>query len=545
MLPTGSTYEEIRRAFEWRIPERYNIGRDIADRQAPDAPALIYRTEDGTVERFTFGDIARASNRFANLLTASGLGREDRVAILLPQRPETAIAHAAIYKAGMIAIPLFTLFAEEALVYRLQNSGASAVVTDEGGLAKIRAFRDRLPELRHVFVTDMEADGDGFVALGPALERASDRFEIVDTMADDPALIIYTSGTTGPPKGALHAHRVLLGHLPGVELPNNFFPQKGDLFWTPADWAWIGGLIDVLLPSWHHGIPVLAYRARKFDPEEAFRLMQEHEVRNVFLPPTALKLMRQVEAPRERFRYQLRSLASGGETLGTELLDWGRETFGLTINEFYGQTECNLVVGNCADVMEVRPGSMGRAIPGHEVAVVDDDGNPLPDGTQGNIAVRKGDPVMFLRYWNNQEATEKKFAGDWLLTGDQGIRDVDGYFWYVGRDDDVITSAGYRIGPGEIEDCLVGHPAVAMAAVIGVPDPLRTQAVKAYIVLKDGVDGTDALATEIQEHVKSRLAAHEYPRHVAFVAELPLTTTGKIVRKDLRALHAAEAGEPE
>jgi acetyl-CoA synthetase len=542
MLPTGSTYEEICQNFAWQIPERYNIGRDIADRQDPAAPALIYRTEDGTVERFSFGDIARASNRLANLLTASGLGRADRVAILLPQRPETAFAHAAIYKAGMIAIPLFTLFAEEALVYRLRNSGAAAVVTDEGGLAKIRTFRDQLPELRHVFVTDVTTGGDGFIALAPALERASESFEIVDTKADDPALIIYTSGTTGPPKGALHAHRVLLGHLPGVEYPNNFFPKQGDLFWTPADWAWIGGLIDVLLPSWHHGVPVLAYRARKFDPEEAFWLMQEHGVRNAFLPPTALKLMRQVENPRQRFRYDMRSVASGGETLGTELLDWGRETFGLTINEFYGQTECTLVVGNCAETVEVRPGSMGRAIPGHEVSVVDDAGNPLPDGTQGNIAVRKGDPVMFLEYWNNPDATEKKFAGDWLLTGDQGIRDVDGYFWYVGRDDDVITSAGYRIGPGEIEDCLVGHPAVAMAAVIGVPDPLRTQAVKAYIVLKDGVAGTEDLAKQIQEHVKSRLAAHEYPRHVAFVTELPMTTTGKIVRKDLRALHDAGTG---
>ena len=296
----------------------------------------------------------------------------------------------------------------------------------------------------------------------------------------------------------------------------------------------------MLLPAWHHGVPVLAYRARKFDPEEAFWLMQEHGVRNSFLPPTALKLMRQVDRPRERFSYDMRSVVSGGETLGAELLDWGRETFGLTINEFYGQTECNVVVGNCADVMEVRPGAMGRAIPGHDVAIVDNDGNLLPDGTQGNVGIAKGDPVMFLQYWNNPEATEKKYAGGWLLTGDQAVRDADGYFWYVGRDDDVITSAGYRIGPGEIEDCLVGHPAVAMAAGIGVPDPLRTQAVKAFIVLKDGLVGDDALAKGIQEHVKTRLAAHEYPRHVAFVDALPMTTTGKIVRKDLRALHDAE-----
>ena len=544
MLPGGGTYEDICTAFEWVIPERYNIGRDIADRQNPDALALIYRTGDGAVARFSFGDIAKASNRFANVLTASGITRGDRVAILLPQRPETAIAHTAIYKAGMIAVPLFTLFAEEALVYRLANSGATAVVTDEATLLKIREFRDRVPALRHIFVTDVAADGDDFTAFAPALERASDRFEIVNTKAEDPALIIYTSGTTGPPKGALHAHRVLLGHLPGVEFPNRLFPKPGDLFWTPADWAWIGGLIDVLLPAWHHGVPVLAHRARKFDPEEAFWLLQEHGVRNSFLPPTALKLMRQVESPRHRFRYDVRSVVSGGETLGAELLEWGRETFGLTINEFYGQTECNVVVGNCADVMEVRPGAMGRAIPGHDVAIVDADGNLLPDGSQGNVAIAKGDPVMFLEYWNNPEATAQKFAGDWLLTGDQAIRDKEGYFWYVGRDDDVITSAGYRIGPGEIEDCLVGHPAVALAAVIGVPDPLRTQAVKAFIVLKDGVVGDDTLARDIQNYVKTRLAAHEYPRLVAFLDALPMTTTGKIVRKDLRALHDAE-GEAE
>tara|TARA_R110001599_G_scaffold203414_2_gene400561 strand:- start:2254 stop:3888 length:1635 start_codon:yes stop_codon:yes gene_type:complete len=540
MLPNGSTYDDIRDAFEWRIPERYNIGRDIADRQKPDALALIYRTEEGTIDRYSFGDITKTSGRFANVLEASGIKRGDRVAILLPQRPETAFAHTAIYKAGMIAVPLFALFAEEALVYRLVNSGATAVVTDEPGLAKIRSFRDQVPALRHIFVTDVTAGGDDFTAFTPALERASDSFEAVDTRADDPALIIYTSGTTGPPKGALHAHRVLLGHLPGVEFSNRMFPKPGDLFWTPADWAWIGGLIDVLLPAWHHGVPVLAYRARKFDPEEAFWLMQEHGVRNSFLPPTALKLMRQVERPRECYSYDVRSVVSGGETLGAELLDWGRAVFGLTINEFYGQTECNVVVGNCADVMEVRPGAMGRAVPGHEVGIVDDGGNPLPDGTQGNVGILKGDPVMFLEYWNNPEATERKYAGDWLLTGDQAIRDADGYFWYVGRDDDVITSAGYRIGPGEIEDCLVGHPAVAMAAVIGVPDPLRTQAVKAFIVLKDGIAGDDALAKDIQEHVKTRLAAHEYPRHVSFVDALPMTTTGKIVRKDLRALHEAE-----
>ena len=311
------------------------------------------------------------------------------------------------------------------------------------------------------------------------------------------------------------------------------FPQPGDLFWTPADWAWVGGLLDVLLPSLHHGVPVLAHRMAKFDPEFAFRLMADHGVRNAFLPPTALKMLRAVPDP-ARFGARLRSVGSGGETLGAELLDWGRGAFGLTINEFYGQTECNLVVSSCAGLMPARPGWMGRAVPGHEVAILDAAGNPLPPGEAGTIAVRRPDPVMFLGYWNNPVATAEKFIGDWLLTGDQGVMSEDGWFRFVGRDDDVITSAGYRIGPGEIEDCLLRHPAVAMAAVIGLPDPLRTERVTAVVVPAPGAKADDALAAALQDHVKTRLAAHAYPREVRFVEALPLTATGKVMRGELR-----------
>jgi acetyl-CoA synthetase len=346
-------------------------------------------------------------------------------------------------------------------------------------------------------------------------------------------LIIYTSGTTGSPKGALHGHRVLLGHLPGVEMPQELFPRPGDLFWTPADWAWIGGLLDVLLPSLFHGVPVLAHRMPKFDPEFAFRLMAGHVVRNAFLPPTALKMMRGVAEPR-RFGHALRSIGSGGETLGEELLDWGRGAFGLTINEFYGQTECNLVVSNCAGLMPVKPGSMGRPVPGHDVAVVDAEGRKLPPGERGTIAIRRPDPVMFLGYWNNPAATAAKFHGDWMMTGDQGAMDEDGYVRFVGRDDDVITSAGYRIGPGEVEDCLLRHPAVAMAAVIGLPDDLRTERVTAVIVPKPGAAAGATLGAEIQEFVKRRLAAHLYPRQIEFAESLPLTATGKVMRGVLR-----------
>ena len=369
------------------------------------------------------------------------------------------------------------------------------------------------------------------------MEAASDRFTPVDTLAEDPAIIIYTSGTTGQPKGALHAQRVLLGHLPGVEMPHDFFPQPGDHFWTPADWAWIGGLFDVLLPAWHHGVPVLAYRFRKFDPEEAFSLMARHGVRNVFLPPTALKLMRQIPQPRQRFPFALRTVGSGGETLGPELLDWGREHLGVTVNEFYGQTECNLIVANCAALMAPRPGSMGRAVPGHDVVVLDDRGNVAHAGIEGEIAVRRPDPVMFLRYWNNREATDKKFLGDWLLTGDRCRQDDEGHFWFVGRADDVITTAGYRVGPGEIEECLMKHPAVALAAAVGIPDPLRTEVIKAFIVLKATYAPSEGLATEIQEFVKRQLAAHEYPRLLEFVDTLPMTATGKIMRGELRLSH--------
>ena len=507
------------------------MGVDVCDRHAEDPSrlALIVENDDGSIRRYTFRELRARSNQLANVLAAHDLVPGDRVAVLLPQTPETAIAHVAAWKAGLITIPLFTLFGPDALEYRLGDSGAKALITDAAGCERIAELRDRLPNLTLVLCVDGPQDAaiDFYAALG----RASERFTPVDTAADDPAVIIYTSGTTGNPKGALHGHRVLLGHLPGVEIPHDHFPQPGDLFWTPADWAWIGGLFDVLMPAWHHGVPVLAHRFRKFDPDAAMALMARHRVRNVFMPPTALKLLRQAGV--RNGGVALRSLGSGGETLGSELLDWGRETFGLTIHEFYGQTECNLVVGNSA-ATTIRPGSMGRAIPGHRVAIVDPAGNELPAGRIGAIAVRRPDPVMFLGYWNDPQATAAKFSGDWLLTGDGGRVDDDGYFWFFGRDDDVITSAGYRIGPGEIEECLMRHPAVAMAAAIGVPDPVRTEVVKAYVVLRDGHTGTLELAREIGDFVRTRLAAHEYPRVVAFVPELPLTSTGKIMRRVLR-----------
>jgi acetyl-CoA synthetase len=537
MLKSGRTYTGVYDSFRWEIPDFYNIGVDICDKWAQQRYrlALIYEDDAGQVEKYTFWDLKRLSNRLANAFQACGLQRGDRVGILLPQCPEAALSHIAAYKVGAVAVPLFTLFGTDALAYRLENSGAKVLVTDGANLPKIMEIRPKLPHLQTVLATG-GAMHDKVLDFKETLAKGAPDFAPANTRADDPALIIYTSGTTGPPKGALHAHRTLLGHLPGVEFPHNFFPREDDFFWTPADWAWIGGLIDVLFPSWHHGIPVLAHRAKKFDPEKAFHLISRYGIRNAFMPPTALKLMRQVREPQSRHSYEMRSIGSGGETLGEELLDWGREVMGLTINEFYGQTECNLIVGCCADVMEIRPGSMGRAIPGHVVEVVDEAGNPVPPGTVGEIAVKRPDPVMFLKYWNNPDATRGKFVGDWLMTGDMARKDGDGYFWFNGRKDDVITSAGYRIGPAEIEDCLMKHPAVALVAVVGIPDAVRTEIVKAFVVPKADVTPGPDVAEDIKNFVKKRLAAHEYPREVEFVGALPMTATGKIMRRELKKL---------
>ncbi len=534
MLTRQTDYHALYRNFVWPMPARYNIGVDTCDKHADGTGrlALISVNETGAATELSFDHFRQQSNRFANALVAHGFQRGDRLAILLPQSPETAIAHLAAFKAGLISVPLFTLFGEDALRFRLSDSGARGIVTDLSGVEKLQALRPLLPDLERVYVIGADQGSGDTLSFAATLEHASDRFISVATGPDDPALLVYTSGTTGNPKGALHAHRVLLGHLPGVELPQDFFPQPHDRFWTPADWAWVGGLLDVLLPAWHHGVPVVAHRARKFDPLEAVDLITRHRIRNTFLPPTALKLMRManVQPPKPG----LRSIGSGGETMGAELLDWAHGAFGVTPNEFYGQTECNLVAGNNGTLFPIRPGSLGRAIPGHDVAIVDDDGQPVPAGQPGVIAVRRPDPVMFLGYWNNPQATAAKYAGDYLLTGDLARLDEDGYLWFAGRSDDLITSAGYRIGPGEIEDCLIRHPAVSMAAVAGIPDPVRTEAVKAWIVPRPGVTASPELAQEIQEFVKSRLAAHEYPRHVAFVDELPMTATGKIIRRQLR-----------
>lgn len=532
--------------YQWDIPERFNMGHAVCDKWADGSGrlALIYEDRTGTVTTYTFDQIKVLSNQLANALTSAGLQRGDRVGIFLSQGVETLISHIAAYKIGAVTVPLFYLFGPDAISYRLNNSAAKVLLTDAAGMGKVAAVRNELTSLQQVLYVEEPGEDvpEGAQGFWHSLKSASAQFTTVDTLADDPAIIIYTSGTTGKAKGALHSHRILLGHLPGVEVSHDGFPQPGDLFWTPADWAWIGGLFDVLMPSLYHGIPVLAKRLEKFEPEAVFDLLARHQVRNVFFPPTALKMLRVVETPQEKWPYRLRSVASGGESLGSDLIAWGRQVFGVTINEFYGQTECNLVVSSCATLYPPKAGSMGRAVPGHDVQIVDDQGNVLPAGATGNIAVRSPDPVMFLGYWQNPEATREKFAGDFLVTGDLGSMDAQGYITYLGRNDDVITSAGYRIGPAPIEECLMRHPAVKLAAVIGIKDEVRTEIVKAFIVLRDGFSPSQSLFKEIQGFVRDRLAAHEYPRDIAFVESLPTTPTGKIMRRALKQQEESGAG---
>ncbi len=543
MLEPRDDYRRLYRDFRWSIPERFNIGVAVADAWAarePDRPALIEYRPEGEPARLTYGELAARSNALANGLRALGVGRGDRVALLLPQSFETALTHVAVYKLGAVAVPLALLFGSEAIEYRLQTAGVKAVVTNSVGLAKLSPIAARLPLLEAIVCTDGEANGaDGFDRLVAASSRS---FAAEPTGPEDPAMMIFTSGTTGPPKGALHGHRVLLGHLPGVQVHHEFLPRPRDLLWTPADWAWAGGLLNVLLPGLYFGVPVVAGRFDRFDPESALTLMEKVAVRNAFVPPTALRMLRAVEGIRRRFRLDLRTVGSGGESLGRETFEWASAELGVPINEFYGQTECNLVLSSCTAIGVSRPGAIGLPVPGHTVAVIGEDGRRVKTGETGQIAVLRPDPVMFLGYWQNEEATRKKFIGDWMTTGDQGVEDEDGYIHFFGRDDDVITSAGFRIGPSEIEDCLAGHPAVALAAAVGKPDRLRTEIVKAYVVVKAGVEPSPELVDDIKLWVRERLSAHEYPREVEFVDSIPLTTTGKVIRRIFRDRAKREAG---
>ncbi|HSS71851.1 MAG TPA: AMP-binding protein [Casimicrobiaceae bacterium] len=538
-------YSEICAAHRWDVPPDFNVARAVCTRYAADATrvALYWEDESGLTARWTYAELQEQANRLSNALAAHGVRCGDKVAIILPQRPETAIAHVACYQMGAVAVPLSFLFGPGALEYRIANAECKVALVDGASLPNLAPIRERLPQLgcvigvagaREAWTVDWHA----------LLTKASADFAPVPTRATDPALLIYTSGTPGPPKGALMPQQCLLGNLPGFVHSHDLFPQEGDLFWSPADWAWTGGLMDALLPSLYFGVPILGFRGR-FDPERALALMASYRVRNSFLFPTALKMMmKTVPQPRARFEIALRSVMSAGEPVGTTVFAWAQEALGVTINEMFGQTEMNYIVGNSYTLWPAKAGSMGRPYPGHRIAVIDDEGREVARGEMGEVAVNRlapdgsPDPVFFLEYFKNPEATANKFTGDWCRTGDLAQRDDDGYLWYQGRSDDMFKAAGYRIGPAEIENCLVKHPAVANAAVVPSPDETRGNVVKAFVVLAAGQTASPALEDDLQRHVRKFLAPYEYPKEIEFIDALPMTTTGKVQRRVLREREA-------
>lgn len=565
-------YTRLHQSFTWSVPEHFNIAEVCCARWARQQDATKKIAIHVHSTRFSGGfhnyfQLQENANRLSNALQALGVARGDRVAIVMPQCFETAVAYMAVLQMGAVAMPLSLLFGPDALEYRLQNSEAVVAIADAGALHDLRLARKHCPLLRTVVgVGALDAvDGQADCEWTDTLAQFPTTFAMVDTRADDPAILIYTSGTTGNPKGALLAQRALIGNLPGFVASQNWFgfdPQNAHsdtdaVFWSPADWAWTGGLMDALLPTLYFGRPIVAYNGR-FSPQTALELMGEHGVTHTFLFPTALKAMMKAfpgtpqQSVRQQFKLKLQAIMSAGEAVGDAVFAYCEQQLGVKPNEMFGQTEINYIVGNCNALYPSKPGSMGMGYPGHQVRVIDDDGNECPVGVPGDVALNRfdvhghPDPIFFLGYWKNEAATEAKFTGDWCRTGDQAVRDADGYLWYQGRSDDVFKAAGYRIGPGEIENCLVKHPAVINAAVVPKPDSERGALVKAYVVIAPDFIAACAgearaiaelhakLTVELQEHVKDRLAPYEYPKEIEFLDALPMTTTGKVQRRVLR-----------
>ena len=559
-------YASLHADFHWRVPTLFNIAEVCCARWARNPAtamrvAIHWQREDGTGGALSYGALQTQANRLSHALARMGVKAGDRVAVVMSQRPETAVAHMAIYQMGAVAMPLSMLFGPEALEFRLKDSAAKVAIADSSALENLRAARKTCTQLKTVVCVDAPSRA-GELGWFEALERELPMFVAHVTQPDDAALLIYTSGTTGQPKGALIPHRALIGNLTGFVCSQNWFAASpGHVFWSPADWAWTGGLMDALLPTLYFGREIIAYQGR-FAPEKAFEILQRYRVTHTFLFPTALKaMMKAVPEPRTRYRLTLEAVMSAGEAVGDTVFEWCRDKLGAGVNEMFGQTEINYFVGNCASYVDAqgrrhiawpaKPGSMGRPYPGHRVAVLDDDGTEVPRGTAGDVALHRldihgaPDPVFFLGYWNNPSATQAKFTGDvndsWCRTGDIAVMDTEGYLWYQGRSDDMFKTAGYRIGPSEIENCLVKHASVANAAVVPKPDAERGSVVKAFVVLAPGFSPSNGLVMTLQAHVKGKLAPYEYPKEIEFVSELPMTTTGKVQRRVLRLREEAKA----
>ena len=570
---TADRYPAIHQGFGWKVPKRFNMAQACCGQWAAQA-ATARRTAirehvagHGLGKSWTFGQLQTAANRLSRVLQELGVQRGDRVAIVLPQRFETAVAYMAVLQMGAVAMPLSMLFGPEALSFRINDSQARVAVCDESTVQALLQARADCPGLQSLLGVG-EAAALADLDLNQAMAASTPKFKPVSTLAEDPAVLIYTSGTTGNPKGALIPHRALIGNLTGFVCSQNWFgfdPFKADqpskaVFWSPADWAWTGGLMDALLPSLYFGRPIVAFNGR-FTPDVAFEILQSHGVTHTFLFPTALKaMMKAVPEVKRRYRLKLQAMMSAGEAVGDAVFDYCQKQLGVIVNEMFGQTEINYVVGNCARLWPAKPGSMGKGYPGHQVAVIDEAGQLCPPGAPGEVAVNRfdvhghPDPVFFLGYWNNEKATKAKYTGDWCRTGDMAVADKDGYLWYQGRTDDMFKAAGYRIGPGEIENCLVKHPTVANAAVVPKPDKDRGALVKAYVVLSpdalmqrsradDAQAFEDAVRLALQAHVRGLLAPYEYPKEVEFIDQLPMTTTGKVQRRVLRLQEEARAAE--
>ena len=518
-------YEEMRRAFRWDVPERYNIAADVLDKHDPSRPAMHWEDSEGRERHLTFGDMQALTNRTANALRSAGVGEGDRVAVMLPPLPETAATFLATYKLGAILLSLSILYGDEGIAHRLGDSGAKVCVTDAANRPRIERVRDELPDLEQILVVD-----EGF---GRAIEAASDRFETLDTAAEAPAQLYYSSGTTGLAKGILHAHRYLLAHNE-FEVCHDI--RDDEVFHSTGEWAWIAGIVPGILAPWKHGAPIAVF-ARKggYDPAQTLYVLEKYRVRNMFATPTALRAMAALGDVASRFAgISLRITCSAGEPLNPEVIRWFESQFGIKVLDFYGLTESYPLCGNYP-TMEVRLGSMGKPLPGWDMELLDDNERPVAQGETGEICLRaRSNPHYPLGYWRKPAETEETFGGEWFHTKDVARRDEDGYVWYEGRNDDVIISAGYRIGPFEVESAIVEHPHVVEAAAVASPDELRGHIVKAFVRVAPGVEPSEALAREIQEHVRKRLAAYAYPRAIEFVDDLPKTLTGKIRRIELR-----------
>ena len=536
-----NSWEDVCENFKWEIPEKMNAAFYVCDAHADDKSnvAIFHENGAGQKGRMTFFELKNNTNRLADYICKQGLKQGDRVAICASQRPETLVSHIGIWKTGAVSMPLTVLFGPDGLKYRLEHSGAKIAIVEPSVLENLREIKQDLPELKKIIVIGDAKLKEDEVNFADALEESSTDFEMVELNADDNMVLIYTGGTTGDPKGVIHRHSWIFrgpGHFAAL---CNAEIRPEDVFWNPADFAWGGPLFDLAFPALFYGKPLLTYSGGgKFDPEKAFQLIADFKLTILYIPPTGLRMMRQVNNPSERFDLKSpRVLMSGAESFGKALPEWVGQTFGpqTVVHEAYGQTEATLLTMNCQKYYEYKY-NIGRAVPGLKVEIIEEKGNVLAPGEKGEIAIGAfdGNPVVLKEYWKNPEETQKKFIGNWMLTGDLGTKDQDGYFTFISRKDDIIISSGYRIGPSEIEDTLVKHEAVVEVGVIGVPDDTRGEIPKAFIILKNGILPDEELKNELKNYVKDRLAKHEYPREIQFVNELPKTTTGKIMRRILR-----------